>query len=80
MIGGERIPVQIVRERYLKLTLSDLEYVMQALSEQTGEVRNIRSYLQTALFNAHTTINHFFARKTAHDFNNSGTEHPAGKY
>ena len=72
MIGGERKPVQIVRERYLELTLSDLEYVMQALSEQTGEVHNIRGYLQTALFNARTTINHFFARKVAHDFNNSG--------
>ena len=71
-IGGDRKPLKLVKERFLQLDAMDIEYVMQALGEQTGDIRNIRNYILTALFNAKTTISNYYARKVAHDFRNSG--------
>ncbi len=66
-IGGDYIPAAVVRERFFRLTYEHLEYVFDCLRRNTTEVRNIRGYLLTALYNAPATINHHYRAEVQHD-------------
>ena len=57
---GSDFPHEIVRSRFLKLDNSHIEFVMDCLQKNTTEIRNMKQYLLTVLFNAPTTIsNHY---------------------
>jgi len=66
-IGGEDKPVELVKKRMMKLDQSHVEYVIDSLRKNTTEVRNIRSYLLTALFNAPATIGNYYKARVNHD-------------
>ena len=66
-IGGDYISAVVVRERFLLLTYEHLEYVFDCLRRNTTEIRNIRAYLLTALYNAPATINHHYQAEVQHD-------------
>ena len=55
-IAGADFPHEVVRSRFLKLDSSHIEFVMECLHNNTTEVRNMKQYLLTVLFNAPTTI------------------------
>ncbi len=67
-IGGEELPVAQVRDRFCKLDSGHLEYVFDCLRNNTTQIRNIRAYLLTALYNAPTTINSYYQAAVQHDF------------
>ena len=67
-IGGEDIPTAQVRHRFLMLGRNHLEYVFECLRHNTTEVRNIRAYLLTALYNAPATIGPYYQATVQHDF------------
>ena len=66
-IGGEEKPVELVKSRMLKLHPGHIEYVMDALSKNTTEVRNIKNYILTTLYNAPTTIGSYYKAMVNHD-------------
>ena len=66
-IGGDYISAAVVRERFFRLTYEHLEYVFECLRRNTTEIRNIRGYLLTALYNAPVTINHHYQAEVQHD-------------
>ena len=49
---GSDFPHEIVRSRFLKLDNSHIEFVMDCLQKNTTEIRNMKQYLLTVLFNA----------------------------
>ena len=52
-INGEDMPQQVVKSRFLKLDSSHIEYVLEAMNKNVRpDIRNIRAYLLTALYNA----------------------------
>ena len=55
-IAGADFPHEVVRSRFLKLDSSHIEFVMECLHNNTTEIRNMKQYLLTVLFNAPTTI------------------------
>ena len=55
-IAGADFPHEVVRSRFLKLDSSHIEFVMDCLHKNTTEVRNIKQYLLTVLFNAPSTM------------------------
>ena len=59
-ICGEDMPLELVRNRLLKLNHSHLEYVFECFDNNTTKVRNIRAYLLTALYQAPETIELYF--------------------
>ena len=67
-IGREDIPTAQVRHRFLMLGRSHLEYVFECLRRNTTEVRNIRAYLLTALYNAPVTMGPYYQAEVQHDF------------
>ena len=67
-IGGEELPIAQVKDRFYKLDSGHLEYVFDCLRNNTTQIRNIRAYLLTALYNAPTTINNYYQAAVQHDF------------
>ena len=71
-VNGENVSQEIVKSRFLKLTNSHIEYLLMTLKDNTTDVRNVRSYLITALYNAPTTMDSYYELKVNHDL--YGTE------
>ena len=66
-IAGSTFPHEVVRSRFLKLNSSHIEYVMDCLLKNTTEIKNIKQYLMTVLFNAPTTMNNHYTAQVNHD-------------
>ena len=66
-IAGSDFPPEVVRSRFLKLDSSHIEFVMDCLKKNTTEIRNMKQYLLTVLFNAPTTISNHYTSQVNHD-------------
>ena len=66
-IAGADFPHEVVRSRFLKLDSSHIEFVMDCLQKNTTEVRNMKQYLLTVLFNAPTTMSNHYTSQVNHD-------------
>ena len=67
-INGENMPQQVVKSRFLKLNSSHIEYVFEVMNKNPADIRNIRAYLLTALYNASLTIDNYYFALVNHDF------------
>ena len=59
-VNGEELPQEEVKKRFLELDESHIDYVITALKRSKSEVRNIRAYLITALYNAPVTMESYY--------------------
>ena len=66
-VHGEDLPHDVVKSRFLKLNHEHIEYVLLSLKRNTSDVKNIRAYLITTLYNAPTTKDAFFTSLVNHD-------------
>ena len=66
-IGGKDYPYALVKNRFLKLKACHLEYVINCMERNTSKVANIKAYLITALYNAPSTMAHFYNAEVNHD-------------
>jgi len=66
-IAGDDYPADVVRSRLLKIGSTHIEYIFDCLKNNTTRVRNIRQYLLTALFNALSTMDNYYAMRVNHD-------------
>lgn len=71
-IGGDNKPIEVVKSRFMKLTYSHIEYVLECLKENTTGIHNIMQYMLSALFNAPTTISPYFQAKVNYDLYGEG--------
>lgn len=67
-IGGEDIPTEQARDRFQRLDCGHMEYVFDCLRRNTTQIRNIRAYLLTTLYNAPVTISNYYQASVQHDF------------
>ncbi len=66
LMAGNAYPAKLVKDRFAQLTGRHIEYVTDCLRSNTTRIRNIRQYLLTALFNAPTTIDHYYDAEFNH--------------
>ena len=66
-INGEDMPQQVVKSRFLKLNSSHIEYVLHAMDECPSDIRNIRAYMLTTLYNASLTRDNYYSALVNHD-------------
>ena len=71
-IAGDDYPYELVKSRFLKLDSSHLEYVIGCMQNTTTKITNIKAYMITALYNAPSTINHFYQQEVQHDMYGGG--------
>ena len=57
----------LVREKFMKLDYSHVEYVLHCLEGNTSKIKNIKKYLLAALFNAPSTISGYYRAEVNHD-------------
>ena len=69
-IGGEDIPAEQVKSRFLTLNCEHINYVFESMARNSTDIRNIRAYLLTALYNATITINSHYQAEVRRDWNN----------
>lgn len=67
-INGEDMPQEVVKSRFLKLNSSHIEYVFHAMENCPSDIRNIRAYLLTTLYNAPITMDNYYMALVNHDF------------
>ena len=73
-----RIPVQIGKDEngyavsfeqfaYMKLGYEHIQYVLDCIHENTTDIRNIKAYMLTTLYNAPLTVGHYYSAAVRHD-------------
>lgn len=66
-VAGDFYPTEVVRNKFLRLDFHHIEYVLECFNRNTTEVRNIKNYLLTCLFNAPSTIAAHYKAAVNHD-------------
>ena len=66
-IAGDDKPVNVVKGRFMKLTIEHIRYVMNCLQENTTKIRSIKQYMLAALYNAPSTIDGYYRAEVNHD-------------
>jgi hypothetical protein len=66
-IGKQDLPREMVAQRLLSLDFTHIEYVFESMERSETPIRNMRAYLLTALYNAPTTIDSYYAHEVARD-------------
>lgn len=67
LIAGNEYPADVVKERFLRLDASHLQYVLDCLRDNTSKIRNIKKYILAALYNAPVTIDGYYMAEVNHD-------------
>lgn len=71
-IAGEDYPYELVKSKFLKLNSGHLEYVIGCMHDTNTKITNIKAYMVTALYNAPSTINHYYQKEVQHDMYGGG--------
>lgn len=66
-IGGADIDKCRVNERLRHLEYEHIQYVFDRMAETPSEIKNIRAYLLTALYNAPITMDSYYTALVNHD-------------
>lgn len=56
-INSEPISIELVRNQYMKLNPMHIQYLINCLQQNSKDVKSIKSYIRTSLYNAPTTMN-----------------------
>ena len=67
VISSNKLPKEVVKSRFSKLTMSHIEYVLECMNQNTTDIKNIKKYLLAALYNAPTTIDSYYKARVNHD-------------
>ena len=55
-INGESKPINVVKNQFLKLKSNHIQYVINCLQQNNKEVKSVRSYVLTTLYNSINTM------------------------
>ena len=71
IIGGNKIPHELIRSRFEKYDMFVMQYVLMSLKNNTTQVKNTKKYLLATLYNAPNTISSYYSLQVQHDMNSS---------
>ncbi len=66
-ISGDRKPVSVIRSQMMKLTPDHIRYVLNGIREVKSDIRNMKQYLISSLYNAPITIDPHYTVMANHD-------------
>ena len=67
IVNGTSFPYGVVKSQLLKLNAEHIRYVLKCMKQNTTKIKNIKSYLLTALYNAPNTIENYYQAEVNHD-------------
>ena len=64
-IGGTKHDLNLVKDRFLKIDYSKIQYVVESFNKisKEKEIKNIKQYLKSVIFNAPITIDAYYTAK-----------------
>lgn len=66
-VAGNDFPQEVVKSRLLKLDAEHIRFVFDCLQKNTTQVRNMKQYLLTVLYNAPVTMESHYAAQVNYD-------------
>ena len=66
-IGRSKVSTAMARKRMLSLTREHIIYVLDCMKRNTTNVKSVRAYMITALYNAPVTMEQHYALRVNHD-------------
>lgn len=75
-IGRNQLPAEQVKNVFRKINMEHIRYIFDCIEETSREkkIRNMKSYLLTALYNAPMTIDVYYDSEYNYDSHNGGEE------
>ncbi len=70
-IAGDDYPAELVKKRFLMLQSEHICFALDGFKNNTTEVKNIKQYIKTILYNAPVTIDSYYTAKVAHDMSSA---------
>lgn len=71
-INKNQIPVEIVKSKFFKITSEHIEYILESLNNNPSDIKNIRNYLLTTIYNSVHTIDQYYRGRVNHDMSEYG--------
>lgn len=71
-INKNQIPVEIVKSNFFKITSEHIEYILESLNNNPSDIKNIRNYLLTTIYNSVHTIDQYYRGRVNHDMSEYG--------
>ena len=75
-ISGRQIPAELVIQRFQELNSPHIEYVFGCMKKAGSDIRNIKQYLLSSLFNTPATIDSYYRAQVNRDFDFSRASSP----
>jgi len=66
-IAGDDFPAEVVKSKFLKITGTHIEFILDCLKKNRSEIRNIKQYLLAVIFNSSSTIDSYYSALFSHD-------------
>lgn len=67
-ISGKKYPADLVHQRFSQINYQTVEYVLECMHKCGSDIRNIKQYLLTTLFNAPATCDSYYSAAVRRDF------------
>lgn len=61
------VSTALFKSRILKLTSSDIEYILDCFNKNINKIINIKNYLLSTIFNAKSTLNNYYSNLVQSD-------------
>ena len=72
IIGGDKIPYELVKSKFLKIKQPHIEYVLESMKKVSSQIHNIRAYLLTTLYYAPSNMNYYYQQQVQKDMYGNG--------
>ena len=66
-INGYNVSAEVVKNRFLKIDEFEMSYILESIEKHSDKIYNIRSYLITTIYNAKSTMNHYYGAMVRYD-------------
>ena len=71
-INNENVPFENAADRFLKLNSEHIQFVLDCIDNAHGEIKNMRAYILTLLFNAPAVMKNCISAQYERDMRNEG--------
>lgn len=66
-IASDTHPIEQVKKRFESIDSGHIEYILECLDKNTSDIRNIKQYLLSVIFNAPQTMDNYYTAAVKHD-------------
>lgn len=66
-IASDTHPIEQVKERFESINSGHIEYILECLDKTTTDIRNIKQYLLSVIFNAPQTMDNYYTAAVNYD-------------